>query len=67
MKYARIHNDAVVEICTPIDGFTVEECFHIDLVDKMIPCGDDVQPGWTVVDGVLKAPVVVETVETAAE
>jgi len=45
--YARIHEGHVIEICVPIAGFTIEQCFHPTLVDQMIPCGSDVQPGWT--------------------
>jgi hypothetical protein len=45
--YARIHNGAVVEICVPIEGFTIEQCFHPDLVDKMVSCLPEVQAGWT--------------------
>jgi hypothetical protein len=46
MKYARIQDGYVVEICIPIDGFSIEQCFHADLVDKMVACSDSVQPGW---------------------
>jgi len=45
--YARIHENHVVEICVPIAGFTIEQCFHIDLVDKMVPCPAEVQAGWS--------------------
>jgi hypothetical protein len=56
MKYARIHEGAVIEICVPIEGFTIEQCFHVDLVDQMVSCADDVQPGWTYADGVFTDP-----------
>jgi len=46
MAYARIHDDVVVEICNPVPGFSIQQCFHVDLIDKMVFCGDDVQPGW---------------------
>lgn len=45
--YARIHNGVVVEICKPIDGFSIEECFHPDLVDQMVLCHSEVQAGWS--------------------
>ena len=45
--YARIHNGVVAEICVPIAGFTIEQCFHPDLVDKMVPCPAEVQAGWS--------------------
>jgi hypothetical protein len=54
--YARIHNNTVVEICVPIEGFTIEQCFHPTLVDQMVPCGLDVQMGWAYADGVFTAP-----------
>ena len=55
--YARIHNGVVVEICIPIQGFTIEQCFHPTLVDKMIPCGTDVKVGWTYVDSAFVEPI----------
>ena len=60
MKYARVHKGLVVEICVPIEGFTIEECFHVSLVDQMVACSDDVQPGWVYVDGIFTAPAVDE-------
>jgi hypothetical protein len=56
MKYARIHEGTVVEICVPIEGFTIEQCFHVDLVDQMAACADNVQTGWTYADGVFTDP-----------
>jgi hypothetical protein len=63
MKYARIHEGKVVEICVPIEGFTIDQCFHPSLVDKMIKCTDEVQCEWTYADGVFSAP---ETTDTSA-
>jgi len=45
--YARIHEGVVAEICVPVEGFTIDQCFHPSLVDKMVSCGSDVQSGWT--------------------
>jgi hypothetical protein len=56
MKYARIHNGFVAEICVPIEGFTIEQCFHVDLTDQMIPCADEVQLGWVYANGIFTAP-----------
>lgn len=56
MKYARIHEGKVAEIYVPIEGFTIAQCFHVDLVDQMRPCADDVQAGWTYADGVFTDP-----------
>lgn len=46
MAYARIHDNKVVEVCQPIAGFSIDQCFHVSLVEKMIPCSDDVKEGW---------------------
>ena len=56
MKYARIHEGFVVELYVPITGFTIEQCFHPDLVAQMVACADDVRPGWTYADGMFTAP-----------
>jgi len=56
MKYARIHEGKVAEICVPIKGFTIEQCFHVSLVDTMVPCSDEVRVGWTYADGAFTAP-----------
>ena len=47
MKYARIHGTDVMEVVTPIVGFSIEECFHPSLSEKMIPCPDNVTSLWT--------------------
>lgn len=47
MRYARIQNNVVVEICVPIEGFTIDQCFHPSLVDQMVFCESEVQQGWT--------------------
>ena len=46
MKYARIEENTVVEIVEVIQGFTIEQCFHPDLVAKMVSCSNDVEAGW---------------------
>lgn len=65
MKYARVNGTDVIEICTPIDGFTIDQCFHPDIVAQLIPCLDEVTPEWTYVDGEFVAPVI-ETPEEPA-
>ena len=60
MKYARIHEGNVAEICTPIEGFTIEQCFHVSLVAQMISCSDEVQAGWAYAAGVFTDPSVIE-------
>jgi len=59
--YARIHNGVVAEICVPVEGFTIEQCFHPTLVDQMVPCTPDVQMGWSYENGVFTAPPAPET------
>jgi len=56
MKYAQIHEGTVTEILVPIEGFTIAQCFHIDITDQLVPCSDDVRPGWTYADGVFTDP-----------
>jgi hypothetical protein len=57
MKYARVNEGKVVEICVPIEGFTIDQCFHSSIVNQLVPCSDDVQSGWTYADGTFTAPV----------
>jgi hypothetical protein len=56
MKYARINEGKVAEICVPPEGFAITQCFHPDLVAQMVSCADDVQAGWTYADGVFTDP-----------
>jgi hypothetical protein len=69
MKYARIHDGSVAELYAPITGFTIEQCFHPDLVAQMVPCTDDVQVGWAYADGVFTDPNAAQeqTTETTTE
>jgi len=62
MKYARVNGTDVFEICTPIAGFTIDQCYHPDIVAQLIPCADEVTPEWTYVDGVFVTPVVEEQI-----
>lgn len=61
MAYARVNGTDVFEICTAIPGFTIDQCFHPDIVAQLIFCSDEVTPAWTYVDGEFVAPVVEET------
>ena len=47
MTYARILGNKVVEVVTPIEGFSIEQCFHPDLVKNMVSCPAGVQAGWS--------------------
>jgi len=61
--YARVHNNVVVEICTPINGFSIEECFHPTLVDQMMIAPTGCQTGWVLHNGSLFDPVDLETAQ----
>lgn len=61
MKYARVNGTDVFEICTPVAGFTIDQCYHPDIVAQLVACPDEVTPEWTYVDGEFVAPVVEET------
>lgn len=67
MAHARIQNNVVVEICNIPAGFTIEQCFHPSLAAQMVPCGDDVQAGWSYVDGSFVAPEAPTAEEPTAE
>lgn len=63
---ARIINGIVGEILTPIDGFSIEDCFHPQLIAMCVDVADEVQVGWVQQeDGSFAAPVVVAPVEEA--
>ena len=53
-KMARIIDGVVDEIIVPVEGFTIEECFHPDVLVHYSPVADDVQSGWVVTeDGIV--------------
>lgn len=59
---ARIVNDTVVEILTPVNGHSIEQCFHPDILAQCIDVTDGIQVGWVrQEDGSFAAPVVEET------
>ena len=59
---ARIQDGYVVEILAPIPGFTIDQCFHADLLDKCVDVGDlKVGDPWP---PVAIEPTPVETVVT---
>jgi hypothetical protein len=54
MKMARITDGVVGDVIVPIDGFTIEECFHPDVLALYVTVADEVQPGWIVTeDGIV--------------
>jgi hypothetical protein len=56
MKMARIIDGAVSTVIVPIDGFTIEECFHPDVLAQYVTVADDVQPGWIVTENGIVDP-----------
>jgi hypothetical protein len=46
MAYARIQGNTVAEIVKPVDGFSIQQCFHPDLLKNIFYCPDEVQSGW---------------------
>ena len=61
MKYARIFKNTVAEVFTPPVGFTLNDCFHADVVAQFVVANDEVEQNWTYVDGVFSAPKIDET------
>jgi len=57
MKYARIENNFVTEICFPIPGFTIDQCYHQNIVSKLVECAEEVEVGWSYNDNVFAEPV----------
>lgn len=42
----RLINQTVVEILNAVPGFSVEQCFHPDIIAASVDAPDEVQPGW---------------------
>jgi len=66
MKYARIQDNAIVEFLKPVDGFSVEECFHAEILEQVQVVEDSVELGASLVDGVWKNPTPVTTSDISA-
>lgn len=55
---AKIVNGKIAEILAPVDGFSVEDCFHPSVLVQCIDVADDAQVGWVQQeDGTFAAPV----------
>jgi hypothetical protein len=75
MAYARIQDNTVVEIVKPVNGFSLQQCFHPDLLKNVISCPDEVQAGWAYkpetgqfsADGIFPDLPTPETTEPAPE
>jgi hypothetical protein len=55
-KMARITDGVVGDVIVPIDGFTIEECFHPDVLAQYVTVSGDVQPGWVLTGDGFAAP-----------
>lgn len=65
---ARIIDGKIAEILVPVDGFSVEECFHSSVLAQCVDVADDVQAGWVQQeDGSFAAPVAPVVEETPTE
>ena len=57
MKTARIQNSVVAEILVPVEGFTIDQCFHPEILAACEQVEDEVQPTWVKQeDGSFAAP-----------
>lgn len=57
MKTARIQNNVVAEILVPVEGFTIDQCFHEGILAQCQQLEDEVQVGWVKQeDGSFAAP-----------
>lgn len=53
-KFARIIDGVVSDFIAPLEGFTIEQCFHPDILAMYIQVDDEVQAGWVVTeDGIV--------------
>lgn len=43
---ARILNSTIVEILTPVNGFSIQDCFHPSLLEGCIPLPEGAEVGW---------------------
>jgi len=55
-KMARITDGVIGDVIVPLDGFTIEECFHPDVLAQYVAVDGDVQPGWIVTEDGFTAP-----------
>jgi hypothetical protein len=74
---SRLVNNVIVEILVPVRGFSIEDCFHSDILRQCVDTPDDAQVGWVLQeDGsyqdaegnvVYTPPVISEPVEPVIE
>jgi hypothetical protein len=64
---ARIQNGFVVEILTPVSGFTVDQCFHPDIIAQCVDVSEGMKVGDVYPPVVEETPAVEETTPTVTE
>jgi hypothetical protein len=62
--YARVQNNTVVEILKPVAGFSLEQCFHADLLEGGSYVDDTVQVGWVLHEGTFVDPTTITETTT---
>ena len=55
-KMARIIDGVVADVIVPVEGFTLEQCFHRDLLAQYVNVVEDAEPGWAEADAVIPEP-----------
>jgi hypothetical protein len=67
--YARVKDNTVIEIVKPVDGFSLEQCFHADLLEGGSYVDDTVQVGWVLHEGTFVDPATITetTTETTTQ
>lgn len=55
-KMARIVDGVVGDVIVPVEGFTLEQCFHRDLLAQYVNVVEDAEPGWAEADAVIPEP-----------
>lgn len=53
---ARIYQNQIIDILKPVEGFSLEECFHSDLLDSAVTVPDHLDVGWILVGEEWQAP-----------
>jgi hypothetical protein len=66
-KMARITDGVVGDVIVPLEGFSIEECFHPDVLALYVTVADDVQPGWIVTEDGIVDPNAPESEPEAEE
>lgn len=55
-KMARIIDGVVADVIVPVEGFTLNQCFHRDLLAQYVHVVEDAEPGWAEADALIPEP-----------